>query len=346
MVRNPRIPLAPENEAKWVEFVTRVVATLRAAPYHLEYFQIWNEAHPGSGFWNADLDTYMKTIHLPAAAAIKALGGKVVYGGFPCCGTVEQLSKLLTKHRAWATLDVIAIHYFPEWCMDYLRRHAAENGNEQIGVWQTEIGFHRNYTYIATCYPTVLYWALTHDFADADRYKLFWFALGSPDDPQAYGYMKNLCVGKKLTPHGVALKTLADLFGAAPLAAYGEVKTAPALPFALKDDRLAAFRYRNADDENEILVAPIFTGAALKQHEAEGRESIEIVLPEIAPEKIIAVERVGIFGEREDVTAQLTAAENGAAVTVSLREKAKFTDANDNDNLRRPTFYTRFRWRD
>ena len=72
----------------------------------------WNEAHPVSGFWEGDLDSYMTRVHLPAARIIRELGGKVVYGGWPCCGSLKELTTLLDKHDAWSTMDVVDVHYF------------------------------------------------------------------------------------------------------------------------------------------------------------------------------------------------------------------------------------------
>lgn len=335
-VRNPRIPLAPENIAKWQAFIRRVVSDLRAEPYRLEYFQIWNEAHPKSGFYDGEMQEYLKNIHLPAAEAIRDLGGKVVYGGYPCCGAVDALARDLTKAKAWNSLDVIDIHYFPEWCMDYLRRKAAENGNPGIGVWQTEIVFHRNYYAVAQIYPNVLYRGLTHNWKNIDRYKLFFFAFGSPDDPKAYGYGKCLLAGTTLTPHGKALETLADIFGSEELAAYDRIVSIPKLDFANKGDRISGFRFGN-----KILVAVNFDAKTRENQEKEGLEVLKLTFPGLKTEQVNSAVRIGVFGERRDLAVQTLP--DGVTLEVPLAEEEsnRYSDKFLNEkSLRRPAFYT------
>ncbi len=335
-VRSPQIPLAPENIEKWQAFVRRVVSDLRKKPYNLEYFQIWNEAHPASGFYNGELREYLTNVHLPAARAIRELGGKVVYGGFPCCGTVDHLARELTETDAWKSLDVIDIHYFPEWCMEYLRDQAAKNGRPDIGVWQTEIIFHNNYYAVAQIYPNVLYWGLTHDWRYADRYKLFFFAYGSPDDPKAYGYGKCLVSGKELSPHGRALKTLVDLFGDDQLTAYDRIVSRPKLEFANRGDRIAGFRFGN-----KILVAVNLDSGTREQQENEKIETMRLAFPGIKRDSVIRATRIGIFGERRPLV--LRNASTGVTVEVPLLEEADNRYADKllkEKSLRRPVFYT------
>jgi len=337
-VTSPRIPLAPENIAKWQAFVRRVVSDLRQPPYNIEYFQIWNEAHPKSGFYNGTLDEYVRNIHLPAAEEIRKLGGKVVYGGFPSCGTVDKLAAVLTKCKAWDSLDVIDIHYLPEWCMEYLRKKAAENGRPDMGVWQTEIIFHRKYYAVGQIYPTVLYWGLTHDWNNPDRYKLMIFAFGSPDDPKAYGYAKCMTAGRALTPHGKALETLADIFGNGKIEPYSRIKSEPRLEFAMKGSRMAAFR-----TGNRILVAAIFDGKTLKEQEKQNLDTLRLTLPEIRPNSVKRVTRVGVFGEKEELSSAWKPAGTGIEVKVPLCENPenRYTDKFlEEDSLRRPVFYT------
>ncbi len=333
--KNPKIPLDPAHYENWKNFIRKVATDLSQEPYNLEYFQIWNEAHPGSGFYDAPMDEYMQNIHTPAAEVIHGLGRKVVYGGFPVCGSVDQLVRLITKHKAWNTIDVLDIHYFPEWCMDYLRRHAAENGRPDMGVWQTEIVFHRKYYAVGTIYPTVLYWGLSNNWDYVDRYKLFFFALGSPNDPKVYGFGKNLMAGNNLTPHGQALKTLGDIFKDHPLAAYPEVKSTPELKFQLRDDRIAALKFGN-----QILVASVFTGKTLEEHEKQNLEMIKLEFPGL--KSVQKAERVGVFGETLDITGNLKLDGKGVSIEVPLKESAegRFNYMiEEGENLRRPVFY-------
>ena len=337
IILNPRIPLAPENISKWRKFIRRIVSDLRAKPYCLEYFQIWNEAHPKSGFYDGSMTDYLKKIHQPAAEEIHSLGGKVVYGGYPCCGSVDALANALSETNAWNSIDVIDIHYFPEWCMEYLRRKAEENGRPDLGVWQTEILFHRKYYAVAQIYPTVLYWGLTHNWSYPERYKLMAFAFGSPDDPKAYGYGKCLLAGKKLTPHGKALETLAEIFGGENIYPYNRVWSEPRLEFANRGDRMSAFRFGN-----KILVAAVFENATLERQEKEQCSTLRLTFPDIAADSIAAVTRIGIFGETTDLSGDWERSENGILVRVPLLENAatRYSDQFLKENsLRRPALY-------
>ena len=188
-----KLPIAAEHVADWSEAVRRMAARLMAPDCGVRYFQIWNDTHPDSGFWHGDMATYLQRIHLPAARAIHALGGKVVYGGWPCCGPPQALVELLDKSDAWGSIDVIDAHYFPVETMRYLHE-AGEKRHHPLGVWQTEIGFTTEPTFIANTYPRFLDWALRND-PTPDRYKLFLFAAWSPDDPKAYGYGRTLMSG-------------------------------------------------------------------------------------------------------------------------------------------------------
>ena len=135
-----KLPIGADHVADWTAAVRRMVTRLMASDCRCRYFQIWNEAHPDSGFWHGDMATcHMQRIHLPAAQAIHALGGLVVYGGWPCCGSPESLIELLDRSDAWSSIDVIDVHYFPVVTMRLLL-DAAEKRGRHIGVWQTAGG--------------------------------------------------------------------------------------------------------------------------------------------------------------------------------------------------------------
>jgi hypothetical protein len=92
--------LPPEDVKDWEGFVERVVSFLSKPPYNLKYFQPWNEAEDQfTGFWYGGMDEFMETIHLPAARIIRKHGGKVVYGGYPCSGSMQHLvGRLWSDH--------------------------------------------------------------------------------------------------------------------------------------------------------------------------------------------------------------------------------------------------------
>jgi hypothetical protein len=163
-----------------------------------------------------------------------------------------------------------------------------------MGVWQTEIGFHTNYSYIANFYPRALHWALSNGWNTRDRYKLFYFAFWSPDDPNAYGYAKCLYSSGKLTDHGKSLKTLGELLGGDGLALYPHVSTSPELKHVLNETTpsLEAFAV-----DNRIVIAV---------HCVSGKESfpeqITFTFPQLDPSRIATVERCTALGERQDLT--------------------------------------------
>jgi hypothetical protein len=202
-----------EHVADWQNYVERVVDFLRKPPYNVKYFQIWNEAHPCSGFWDGDMDTYMTNVHLPAAEVIHNLDCKVVYGGWPFCSGLSNLVGLLDAHNAWDSVDVLSMHYLGVEAWEYLRDAAAARGYENIPIWETEVGYTTDLHYISNFYPRMFYWALTHNAdASSDMYKIFYYREESSDTPGTEGYHKTLYSGSSLWHLGESLQTLADLF--------------------------------------------------------------------------------------------------------------------------------------
>lgn len=229
---HPLSQLSAEFVFAWEAYVRRVVTFFSSPPYNLKYFQVWNEAHPESGFWRQgdNLDPYMTRVHLPAAKIIHELGGKVVYGGWPCCGGVQDYVALLDRHDAWRTIDVHDLHYFPMSSFEYLHRAAKKRGFGSVAIWQSEFGFTTNPSTIGNDYPRFLAWALSHDWDRPDKYKLFWFAAHSPDAATAYGYQCMLQTGSSLSAHGLSLQTLARLLSPGELSLYDKtINTVPLL---------------------------------------------------------------------------------------------------------------------
>ena len=283
-------PLAADRVADWQAYVRRAVTFLRAEPYRVEYFQIWNEAHPRSGFWFGDLDSYMTRVHLPAARIIRELGGKVVYGGWPCCGSVPEFLELLDRHRAWDTLDVLDVHYFGLQAFEQLRAAGARHGGK--AVWQTEVGFTENPDQVANTMPRVMAWALAHGAEQSpDLYRQFHFAYWSPDDPKAYGYHCCLLSGDKLSAHGQSLATLAELLAPGELHGYTEFATEPALTANLDGAADGAEAFALAD---RVVVALHLRRASLPA-------SVLVRLPKLAAARAVA--RVSATGEALALTA-------------------------------------------
>ena len=201
---------------EWVDFVTRTTTTLQQ--HDVEYFQIWNEAYPTSGFWEGGLDDYMQRVHLPAAQAIHSLGGKVVYGGWADGGgvaygnVIDHYIDTLDAWDAWDSIDVLDVHYSTLNGVQKLYDAAVARGHGDLGIWKTEYGWTSDTRKIGNTYPRFLRWALQHGGKEnPDKYKLFWFANWSPDDPNAYGYQRALFAGDELSNHGISLQTLSEL---------------------------------------------------------------------------------------------------------------------------------------
>jgi len=114
--------------------------------------------------------------------------------------------------------------------MATLREAADARGHQNLGIWQTEVGFTTDPGYIANDYPRFLYWALTNHWDHADKYKLFYFADWAPGDPASkWNYQHCLWSGAALNFHGVVLQNLAALLEGPELAAFPGVTSTPSL---------------------------------------------------------------------------------------------------------------------
>jgi hypothetical protein len=306
-------PLAAERVPDWEAFVRRAVEFLRQPLYGVEYFQVWNEAHPDSGFWFGDLDTYMERVHLPAARAIRAAGGKVVYGGWPCCGSITGFVELLDRHQAWGSVDVLDVHYFGIAAWPQLLAAATARGHGNLALWQTEVGFTQDPGFILNDYPRALGWALRQAWDRPERFVLFYFAFWSPDDPKAFGYGCTLYSGTHLAVHGRGLALLGELLDGSGLRAFPGVRSEPPVELALDGGQssLEAFAV-----EDRIVVAVHWRRAAPGE---AAPETLTLTLPGLAPDTIREVTRRGLDQEAVDLRGAVRPAPpTGAAVQVPL----------------------------
>lgn len=328
-------PIAANRVGNWENYVRRVVGFLRRAPYNVEYFQIWNEAHPISSFWVGDMDSYMRRIHLPAAKIIREMGGKVVYGGWPVSGPLSEYVALLDKHNAWKSLDVLDVHYFPTSAFQYLRDAAAKRGYRNLPIWQTEFAFTDDPGFVGNTYPRMLHWALTHGWNRRDQYKAFFFAFWSPDDARAYGHGRTFLSGGNLSPHGQSLQTLSNLLEGANLRSYADVETAPRLRPEI-DERLSGIETFQVANRIVAAVhlapnntAKMFTdwNSTLNSFHLDFAEQpdLTLTLPRINLSRVVSVERVDAAGNRLNLIAKLKAAGNfrGCSVAAPVREDEK-----------------------
>ncbi len=298
--------LPPENVGDWERFVEHVVAFLAKPPYNVRFFQPWNEAHDQfTGFWCGGLDEYMKTIHLPAARIIRKYGGKVVYGGYPCCGSLKRLLQVCDQYHAWDTLDVLDVHYMPLSAWAYLYPRVIET-HKADGLWQTEVGFTRNPAWVPNDFPRFFHWAITHRWA-TDRYRIFQFAYWSPDDPKAYGYQRCLLSGNHLSRHGRALVTLGRLLDGAQVTDYPAWRTQPLLRTEINENLSSAEGFRQG--ARIVLAvhlaknndAAIFTDWNLTldtMHLDWPYTRLRVWFPKLSAAAVTAAARVGIYGAR------------------------------------------------
>jgi len=324
----------PVIVADWTNYVTRVVNFLHPAPYNVQYFNVWNEAYyRPNGFWHGSLDDYMQRIHLPAAEVIHAAGAKVVYGGWPDIGSLQELISLLDRNNAWSTIDVLDFHYLGTNAFQTLRSAADLRGYSNMAIWQTEVGFDADKPWVARSYPRRLYWALGNNW-EQDKYKVFYFANWSPNDPMAYGYNRCLYSGSALSHHGQCLTNLAALLGGSnPLSRFTGVTSVPELsPQIIIESALFAFQVSNTIVLTVHLSAPDY----------EGFPNISFNLP-LPISEILKAERVDLTGTTLDLTCQLVA--NGdttqlLGVPVKDAEGTSARDWNDGTTNAR-TFYVR-----
>jgi len=331
----PRVQwaLAPDKIGAWENYVRRLVTFLSAPPYNVRYFQIWNEAHPASSFWDfGTLDEYMQRIHLPAAKIIHELGGKVVYGGWPDCGSPAEYIAMLDRNEAWRTIDVHDLHYASLPAFEKIHKAAMDRGLGSVPIWQTEIGFVKNTGTIPNLWPRFLAWGLRNDWNEPDKYKLFWFPAWTPAAESSYGYGRALIEGNNTEPaaHGVALRTLSTLFSGGGLAAKaaGEVSSTPAFD-AEVDARKNSMESFQVGDKKVIVAIHLpvdgqdrdfaqWSGPNTVLQDGHQTPAVQLEFAGIAPANIEAIRRVDMAGFEQSLQPQ-TGSHGGTGVVVPVR---------------------------
>jgi len=318
--------LGTEHIKDWEKFIRRAVSHLRQEPYSVEYFQIWNEAWPTSGFWFGGMNEFMERIYLPAAKVIRDLGGKVVYGGWPCAGMLGEYMQLMDRHKAWELTDVLDIHYFPLSAMELLRKEAEKRGYPDMPIWQTEIGFTDDPSFIPNIYPRFLDWGLKNKWDTPDKYKLFYFAYWSPNDPNAYGYRHSLYLGEELSPHGISLKILAELLNG-DIKLYTEVESVPKLKAEL-DERLSSMEAFAVEHRIVVTVHLIPNNNAMlftdwndtgdSFHMSFDDPHLQLTLKQLELSDVTKVERVDPSGYRVDYTNDTKVMKDGKGVEIFI----------------------------
>jgi hypothetical protein len=240
-----KIPVSKQRVADWERYVDKIVSTFSREPYNLKYFQIWNEAHPNSGFYLGGFESYFENLHNPAAKIIRDYGCKAVYGGWPVCGSIDEYIAVLDKYGGFASSDVLDIHYFGLNAIDKLYKAAVERGTEAPAIWQTEMGFTGDKKFIAANLPKMYYYALLNKTGDIDRFKQFYYTWWSPDAADAYGYGMTVFSGNTLSEHGKALKALSEALSGGDTDIFSDVVISPDLSFNINGQSAQSFKVGN-----------------------------------------------------------------------------------------------------
>ena len=313
----------------WSTYVTKVVQTLRAAPYNIQYYQIWNEASnvSNSFWWDGTWADYFNYVLNPTGKLIHQLGGKAVYGGYPSGPhSVQDYISQLDTYSAWANLDVLDMHYYNTWHLDTLRKAADARGYPNLGIWQTECGYTNDEVYIADNYPRTLYWALSNKWNAADKYKLFYYVQDGSD---------NLSIrnGTSLTWHGQELLELGQLFGGSTISAYPGVLTSIAGLTGLQTDptktSIEAFSVGNN----------IIAAVHLAPTDYNNNANITLTFP-FSSSLVTTAERVDLTGNRVNL---ITTGTTASSVTVATHDASGSSAASWNGyaitNSEPSTFY-------
>ncbi|GAA3514312.1 hypothetical protein [Actinocatenispora rupis] len=272
----------PRSVDEWTAYVDAIVGALHSVG--VRYFQVWNEAWLGGGFWYGGLKDYLDTVHRPAARVIRSYdGAKVVYGGWAAIGGVDNYIATLDRYDAWGDVDVFDMHYYQPKDMETL--HAAAPAEyPDPPIWQTEIGWTSDTSLVSRSYPRVFRWALDHGLAtDPDHHKLFWFAWAGTPENCLWG-------GSAPTAHGASVQTLSGLLPGTDVTPFTAFRTDPVLPFDLATDQSSAEGFAVGD-----------TAVVLALHVAHGAAPSSVTVTFDSVPSGATVRRVSILGAGTDL---------------------------------------------
>ena len=268
----------------WEAYVEKIVSTYSAEPYNLKYFQIWNEAHPKSSFWDGGMEYYMTVLHKSAADIIHKYGCEVVYGGWPSIGGIGNYCDMLDKYDAWKTTDIFDLHYYNTDNMYTVYKRALKAGVKSPKVWQTEIGWISNPGYICSMYSRLMYMALMNRSEQNDQFKAFYFTWGAPNDPNAYGYGKVLkYTDGTLTYHGKSMKMFSETMRGNSIERYTRISTGTGIGYAMTGNTIHAFEIDKrkiaavfAADINDKTVKEILGEEPIRCEGVFGTKSVQL----------------------------------------------------------------------
>lgn len=243
----------PASTSQWTAYVDAVVGALYSVG--VRHFQVWNEAFPASGFWYSGMQQYFDEIHKPAAQVIRGYSGaKVVYGGWPSIGGIDNYIAVLDKYSVWGDVDVFDMHYYQPDDMETLRA-AAPAAYANPPIWQTENGYTSDSSLVSRTYPRVFRWALDYGLrTDPDHHKLFWFAW------TGHG---SLCLWDNGAPtaHGASIQTLSALLPGTAIAPFTAFTTTPSLTFNRDATQSSVEGFAVGSNEAVLAVHLVNSGA-------------------------------------------------------------------------------------
>lgn len=321
---NVKDPIKTANIPDWQNYVDLVVSTFSAAPYNMTYFQVWNEAHPNSGFYNDTLDNFIANIHKPAADVIHRHGCKVVYGGFPSCGTTDQYISLLDRTNAWSTIDVFDLHYYNLYDWDLLYTAASSRGITDANIWQTEVGFTTDLSYIPNNFSRFYYWAANR-FMKPDQFKLFYFEWWAPDAPDAHGYHECLNDSNGLYYHGRELKNLTNLMAGSNVVPYTGFSNDQGISFDIDKSKSSIEGYKIGSDK--AVIAVHYKGAA---------SNVKLTFSNVIVNSATAAKRVDILGNQTNLS---FADDGNGKMSVSVPVSDPNSEARSINSGEMKTFY-------
>ncbi|HBY9296094.1 TPA: hypothetical protein MJA02_12855 [Klebsiella pneumoniae] len=213
-----KIGSPPLETSSWNGFVESTVKRYRAYPYNITYFQVWNEPTLKAKFWLGNNEDFVNKIYIPAAKIIKQNNGKVVFGGWPLSNSISEFDYVLEGLGAIKYTDIIDIHY--RGYKSYIKLYDKYiKTNKADGIWQSELGYSSKPGNLLSSYLKIMSWALSHNWAKSDTYKIFWYPAWASREKKQYGLATTLKDGTTvLTENGNELVLLNDLYGSGELA--------------------------------------------------------------------------------------------------------------------------------
>lgn len=288
----------------FVTFVDALVGRYSATPFNVRHYQIANEHRPEANQYPMDgVADVASRWFVPAATHIHAnYPGVKVLVCWPTNVRDAQLDEFDAVPGVLENLDIFARHYGTDDRLPGMWDRYAALGIPNISFWATEFGSvttTNNPWKVVHDYPTIFALALQHEWADVDKFKLFWWPFtGHADPPKALTWQSDFA----LTPHGEQIRTLyALLWSTEEL--YEQFS---ASPDPSETDYISGFQ----------TATGIVFAVGLEDWNGDGE--IELDLTALSPADITTVRVVDPFGEIVATPAPVANGTGGTSLIVDL----------------------------